>query len=40
MNETKAYEKLQELLWLAEELEKSGHYSADEIVEEIKNRLG
>ena len=39
MNEEKAYEKLQEILRLAEELKKAGMYSTDEIVEEIRTRL-
>jgi hypothetical protein len=39
MNENEAYEKLQELLRLADELSTSGHYGTDEIIEEVKNRL-
>ncbi len=39
MTEEKAYGKLQEMLSLADELNNSGHYSAEEIVDEIKNRL-
>jgi hypothetical protein len=40
MNEEKAYEKLQELLGLAEELKNAGRYSTDEIIDEIRTRLG
>lgn len=40
MTEEKAYEKLQEMLGLAEELKNSGHYSAEEIHNEIKSRIG
>lgn len=40
MNEEKAYEKLQELLGLAEELKNAGRYSTDEIIDEIRQRLG
>lgn len=40
MDESKAFEVLQELLNLAEKLKESGHYSVDEICDEIRNRLG
>lgn len=39
MDENEAYETLQELLSRAVVLSESGHYSADEIVEEVKTRL-
>ncbi len=39
MNTNEAYSKLQELLWLAEELKDSGRYTREEIIEEIKSRL-
>lgn len=39
MNEYEAYEKLQDILTLAEELIRSEHYVVEEIVAEIKNRL-
>ena len=40
MNETEAYQKLQELLTLAESLLESGHYSSEEIQDEIRQRIG
>lgn len=39
MNEEKAFLMLQDLLALAEQLRDSGRYSADEICDEIRNRL-
>lgn len=39
MDEETAYRKLQELLALAEEIKDSGHYTPDEIHDEIKTRL-
>lgn len=39
MNEEQAYEKLQELLGLAEELSASGHYTREDILDEIESRL-
>lgn len=40
MNDIAAYEKLQELLALAEELKESGYYTSAEIVDEIRQRIG
>jgi len=40
MNEEQAYEALQNLLAIAEELTKAGHYSASEIRDEIRERCG
>jgi hypothetical protein len=40
MTEAEAYEKLQEFLALADELNDSGHYSVQEILDELKNRIG
>ena len=40
MNEEQAYGKLQELLSIAETLKDSGHYTAEEILDEIKQRIG
>lgn len=39
MNEDEAYEKLQDLRDLAEELIKSGYYSAEEIIRELESFL-
>lgn len=38
--EEEAYVKLQELLGIAEELNRSGRYTLDEIIAEIRERLG
>ena len=40
MTEDQAFEKLQKILSLAEELNDSGKYCADEIINEIRNRIG
>jgi hypothetical protein len=40
MTEEKAYEVLQELLNLAEDLKNSGYYSAEEIHDEVRTRIG
>ena len=40
MTDEKAYETLQDLLALAEELKNSGHYSAEEILDEVRTRIG
>jgi hypothetical protein len=40
VSEQEAYEKLQELLGMAEELKASDYYSTEEIIEEINHRLG
>ena len=39
MNEEKAYDKLQEMLQLAEELRQAGAYTCEELIEEIRLRL-
>ena len=40
MTEDQAYEKLQELLSIVEELITSGHYTPEEILDEVKGRIG
>lgn len=39
MTETEAFEKLQELLRTAEDLKASGHYSYNDIKDELELRL-
>ena len=39
MNEEESYEKLQDLLDLAQEVCKAGFYSAEDILDEIRSRL-
>lgn len=40
MSDIEAYELLQRLLTLAEQIRESGHYTTDEIKDEIQQRLG
>lgn len=40
MTEEQAYEKLQELLYLVDDLLKSGYYDVEELKSEIETRAG